>query len=88
MHKIGFSLQTSYSLPMPEVLRILRHLGVHAISPVWQQDGDLDSVVNTAARCGLALQSLHGPLRGLPAMWSRDRSCSSAILQDFLDSRK
>ena len=86
MHKIGFSLQTSYSLPIPEVLRILRHLGVHAISPVWQRDGDLDSVVNTAARCGLTLQSLHGPLRGLPAMWSRDRSCSSAILQDFLDS--
>ena len=86
MQKIGFSLQTSYSAPMPEVLRMLRDLGVHAVSPVWKRDGDLERTTESAARCGLAIQSLHGPLRGLPAMWSRDRDCSSPILQDFLDA--
>ena len=86
MQKIGFSLQTSYARPMPDVLRLLRDIGFHAVSPVWQKNSDLDVIAETAAQCGLTLQSLHGPLRGLANMWNRDSACSGPLLQDFLDA--
>ena len=86
MQKIGFSLQNSYAAPMPEVLRMLRDIGFHAVSPVWQRDSNLDTIAKTAVQCGLVIQSLHGPLRGLPNMWSRDNDRSAPLLKDFLDA--
>lgn len=84
MQKIGFSLDGKYSVPMPDVIRLLQGSGFDTVSPLWQRDVCLDDVVNTAVRCGLTLQSLHGPLRGLPGMWSRDPACSATIFQDLL----
>lgn len=86
MQKVGFSLQSSYGVPMADVLRLLRDIGFHAVSPGWKRDEELDVILNTAARCGLCVQSLHGPLRGLPAMWSRDTTCAAPLLLDFLDA--
>ena len=86
MQKVGFSLQGNYSLPMPEVLRLLRDSGFSAVSPLWQRDADLDNTANAAVRCGLELQSLHGPLRGLPGMWCRKEEGSASILADCLAS--
>lgn len=86
MQKIGFSLDGKYSAPMPDVVRLLRDSGFHAVSPLWQRDVCLDDVMNTAVSCGLMLQSLHGPLRGLPGMWSHDEASSASILRDCLDS--
>ena len=86
MTKLGFSLQSSYTVPMPEVLRLLRDIGFHAVSPLWQRGSQLDTAMEAAARCGLAIQSLHGPVRGIPSLWSRDRDCSAPLLQDFLDA--
>lgn len=74
MHKIGFSLDGSYSIPMPEVMQILQGSGFCAVSPLWQRDVNLDGAINAAARCGLTLQSLHGPLRGLPGMWAQEEA--------------
>ena len=84
MQKIGFSLQSSYSLPMTDVLRLLRDIGFHAVSPGWTRDGILHTILETAAQCGLCIQSIHGPLRGLPSMWSRDDAAS--LLRDFMDA--
>ena len=84
MSKIGFSLQNSYAAPMKDVLRLLREIGFHAVSPVWSSSTDLDLILNTAVQQGLILQSLHGPLRGIPDLWSRDSSRSAPLLQDFL----
>lgn len=86
MIKLGFSLQSSYTAPMDEVLRLLRELGFYAVSLLWQRGGPLDTIMDAAARYGLAAQSLHGPVRGIPAMWSRDDRCSAPLLQDFLDA--
>ena len=86
MAKIGFSLQSSYALPMADVLGILKNLGLDAVSPLWAKDDSLESFVNTATGYGLALQSLHGPFRGLPGMWSSDEDLCGAIRQDLLKS--
>ena len=86
MAKIGFSLQSSYALPMADVLGILKNLGLDAVSPLWPKDNSLESLVNTANSYGLALQSLHGPFRGLPGMWSSDEDLCGIIRQDLLKS--
>lgn len=84
MQKIGFSLQSNYTMPIPDVLKLLRAVGFDAVSPLWQRDICLNDIVSTAAYCGLTLQSLHGPFRGLPNMWTPDRASSAPILQDLL----
>lgn len=81
MQKIGFSLDGKYYAPMTEVIQMLRDSGFDAVSPLWQRDICLDDAVNTAVRCGLTLQSLHGPLRGLPGMWE---AAPSQIAEDHL----
>lgn len=86
MQKIGFSLQGNYAVPMPEVIRLLCGSGFGAVSPLWQRNARLDDTVNTAVRCGLTLQSLHGPLRGLPGMWSQEETCCASILEDCLQA--
>ena len=68
MKKLGFSLSGSYSVPMPEVIRMLAETGFGAVSPLWQRDVSLEDTVRAAENNGMVLQSLHGPLRGLPGM--------------------
>ena len=86
MVKFGFSLQENYSLPMPKVLDLLADAGFCAVSLSWQRDVDLNETIRHARSLGLTVQSLHGPLRGMPAMWSKDASVSQLILQDLLQS--
>ena len=82
--KIGFSLQTSYALPMEQALPLLRQAGFDAISPVWQADSQMETIANTAAKCGLTLQSLHGQLRGIPYMWSREGEARDKIIHELM----
>ena len=44
MMKFGFSLQESYSVPMPEVIDLLADAGFCAVSLSWQRDVDLNEV--------------------------------------------
>ena len=80
---IGFSLQGNYTAPMEDVLPLLRDVGFDAVSPVWQQDGSHEAVLRTAQACGLILQSLHGPFRGITGMWEQ---AAPAILPELLQS--
>lgn len=82
--KIGFSLQSSYCLPMDQALPLLHQAGFDAISPVWQADSQMETIANTAAKCGLTLQSLHGQLRGIPYMWSREGEARDKIIHELM----
>lgn len=86
MVKFGFSLQGSYSLPMAQVLDILADAGFCAVSPGWERSGSHKQIIALARERELTLQSLHGPLRGMPAMWSPDGETAAPILQDILQS--
>ena len=81
--KFGFSLQEHYDLPMEQVIALLADAGFCALSPGWQRNGDLEAIVRHAQSRNMILQSLHGPLRGMPAMWSSD---PQPVLQDLLDA--
>jgi len=84
--KFGFSLQENYPLPMPQVIDLLADAGFSAVSPGWQRDVDLDNTIHQARFRNLTVQSLHGPLRGMRAMWSQDPETARPILQDLLQS--
>lgn len=86
MQKNGFSLDGSYALPMPQVIDLLADTGFCAISPVWQRGGDLAGIVRQAEKRGLTVQSLHGPLRGMPTLWGHDPEIARPVLQDLLQS--
>ena len=83
MEKFGFSLQENYCLPMPQVIDLVADAGFCAVSVSWQRDISLEETVRHARSCGLTVQSLHGPLRGMPAMWSEE---PGALLGDILQS--
>ena len=86
MEKLGFSLQSSYGIPMPQVIDILADTGFCAVSPVWQHSGNLSEIIARARKRKLTVQSLHGPLRGMPAAWSKNAEIARPILQDLLQS--
>lgn len=86
MEKLGFSLQSSYPIPMPQVIDLLADTGFCAVSPGWQRDAALEETIRRAHARNLTLQSLHGPLRGMPAMWSGDPEVARPILQDLIQS--
>ena len=86
MVKFGFSMQSHYSLPIPQVMDLLADTGFCAVSPGWERNGTWEEMVRHAHARDLILQSLHGPLRGMPAMWDPDPAVSGPILQDILQS--
>ena len=81
--KLGFSLQEHYAVPALQVIDLLAGTGFSAISPGWQRNAELKHMVSHARAQGLAIQSLHGPLRGMPAMWCQD---PGDLVQDLLQS--
>lgn len=84
--KFGFSLQDSYALPMPQVIDSLADAGFCAISPGWQKDGDLAQIVRSAHARNMTVQSLHGPLRGMPNLWNPNPEIAQPLLNDLLQS--
>ena len=83
MAKLGFSLQDNYILPMPQVLSLLADTGFCAVSPGWTRSGNFEGTIQAARERGLFVQSLHGPLRGMRAMWEED---PGSLFQDLMDS--
>ena len=86
MEKFGFSLENSYALPMAQVIRLLAEAGFCALSPAWKRDTDLKEIHRLAQAHGLALQSIHGPIKGIPALWGQDMETARPVLQDFLQA--
>lgn len=83
--KFGFSLQSGYALPMPQVMGLLKEAGFCAVSAAWKRDGDLGEIVRLAQENSLAVQSLHGPTHNTFDLWSKDESRARPVLEDMLD---
>ena len=71
--KLGMSVGNKYSVPTTEVIKIISSVGFDAVSPEWEQNVDLEKIANTAASCGVAIQSLHAPFGGSADMWNADK---------------
>lgn len=46
--KIGISVGNDYSRPTTEVIGIVANAGFDAVSPEWEDNIDIDSIVNAA----------------------------------------
>lgn len=86
MERFGFSLENSYALPLAQVIDLLADAGFCALSPAWKQDGYIKEIHRLARQRGLTLQSIHGQIRGIPALWSHDIETASPVLQDFMQA--
>ena len=71
---------------MAQVIDLLTDAGFCAVSLTWERNGNNDSVVYQARQRSLTVQSLHGPVRGMPAMWSPDPTIAVPLLQDLLQA--
>lgn len=86
MHKqkIGISVDYNYSIPVQDVIKMLKEIGFDAISPEWIEEDDLAKTVDAAREYGLIVQSLHAPFKNAKAMWSSDHEiCNPAKTELF-----
>ena len=86
--KIGISLYNSYVKPVIEVIDLLKKIGFDAISPEWDENVDLKTLVDHARDIGLEIQSLHAPYTCSHHMWESDPALSEPALQTLLASLK
>lgn len=84
--KIGISIGNSYSIPMEEVLQIIKRVGFDAISPVWKSGDILREIAKIAGELGLELQSLHAPFSKAAAMWSRDEGVVAPVKKELFEA--
>ena len=84
--KLGISLGNRYEIPTEQVVGLVGKIGFDAISPVWEAQVDLRPVIEAARQSGLALQSLHGPVRGADAIWSEDTTVSGPAMTQILEA--
>lgn len=70
--KISMSLESAYTRPTTEVVKILHDVGFDAVAPAWEPQEQLDGIVKTARELGMELHFLHGPFVGIDKMWSLD----------------
>ena len=67
---IGFSLQNHYTLPLADVIVLLRKAGFSAVSPVWTPELDLSTVVAVTKAQTMTIQSLHAPCHSISQLWN------------------
>ena len=84
MTRIGFSLQADYGLPITQVIALLKASGFTAVSPVWSQDLDLESIAESLAEHNMTFQSLHAPHRGISTLWNPDDPVSVEIRSNIM----
>ena len=84
--KIGISIDNNYSIPTPEVVKLLKQIGFDAVSPVWKSYDMLNDIVNAAKECGMAIQSLHAPFDQSANMWNCDKKVSADAKKGILNA--
>lgn len=84
--KISISVGNNYSIPTPELVKILADIGFDAVSPEWKEDVDIDAVITAARKSGLEIASIHAPFGKSADMWSDDENVSAPATQRLLSA--
>lgn len=84
MKNIGISIDTNYSIPCSELIKLLSQIGFSHISPVWSTRQALDQIVTAAMEAGIYIQSVHAPYLGTDRLWSSNPSVSSQVKEEIL----
>jgi len=86
LYQIGFSLQTQYDRPLPQVLSLLHAAGFRAVSPLWSPELDFEELDRCARSLGMTVQSLHAPHKGIALLWEPDAAASREVHGNILCS--
>lgn len=78
---MGFSLQDRYDLPLEEVLPLVAQAGFSAVSPAYTCPMPLSQLIRLVHSLGMTVQSLHGPSRGVTALWQKE---AGQVKEDIL----
>ncbi len=78
--QLGFSLEMEYDRPIAQVIALLQKAGFSAVSPLWGQD------LAAICACGITVQSLHAPPKGMAMLWQPDTAESVPLQKSMLDS--
>ena len=84
--KIGISVGYHYSMPTPDVIRLLKQIGFDAISVEWRNGPELAEVIETARESGMIVESLHAPFWNAAKMWSADASVGNPAEEELLSA--
>lgn len=85
--KIGISVENDYySIPINEVLKLLKKVGFEAISPSWKSREAIKEIVDIAKEQGLEIHSLHAPLGFAGQLWTDDESLYGPALDIHYDA--
>ena len=82
--KIGFSLGYNYSIPTPDVVKLLKTIGFDAVSPEWTDGPELAEVIETARQSGMIVESLHAPFGNADKLWSADENIGNPAKMEQL----
>ena len=84
--KLGFSLESKYSLPVEQVIALLHRAGFSALSPVWTDFEDLSAIAEQARQQDMFLQSLHSPPKDIALLWQPDSEKFAPMQEAMLAS--
>ena len=82
--KIGISVGYNYSIPAPEVVKMLKTIGFDAISPEWRDGPELAEVIETAREVGMIVESIHAPFWNAAALWSSNENVGNPAREEQL----
>lgn len=84
--KLGFSLESTYSLPMHQVIGLLHQAGFSAVSPVWTDYNTISTIAEQARQHDIFLQSLHAPPKDIYHLWQPQTPESAPMQAAMLES--
>ena len=86
--KLGISVGNYFQQPPEEMVRVIKDIGFHAVSPIWDRDGIWKETIHNARKNGLIVQSLHAPYKKSMHMWNQNSDLAAAALAEFSESMR
>ena len=84
--RIGFSLQSQYSLPIEQVVSLLSEHGFSAVSPVWTPELDIASLAACVKEHNMIIQSLHATHKNIALLWEPDNEMALITFKNIMQS--
>ena len=82
--KIGFALQGKYDRPLPQVVDLLKKAGFSAVSPLWSEELDMESLADAVLKNGMTFQYIHAPHKNISLLWQPELPDSTVAQEKIL----
>lgn len=83
---IGFSLQKQYTLPMEQIVSMLKENGFSAVSPLWSPELDIAALSACVKAHKMVIQSIHSMHKSIELLWEPENEMALPVFQNILKS--